>query len=113
MGIEQRRFPRFNVELTARVQRTTVSVKNISRSGLQAACPAMLFDFLAPALEAGTAELSLTITEEQVARARCKVVYVSEYGDEYLIGLEFAEFEEDGEAMVAGLIAERTQSEAR
>ncbi len=110
MGSEQRRFPRFNVELSAKIKATNVSVKNVSMTGMQVACPGMFFDFLAPTLKAGDVELALAITDDQVARMKCKVVYLSDFGDETVIGLSFSEFLEDGETLYRGLIAEREQA---
>lgn len=112
MGTGQRRNARINRELPARIANTIVSVKNITRSGLQAACPGMLFDFLAPALRSGTTDIAITLGDNEVARMQCRVVYVSQCGDEYLMGLEFTAFEQNSESLLIDLVTEREQSAA-
>jgi hypothetical protein len=81
-----------------RVEAAEVSLAttNVSLSGMQLSCPALLFGLLQPALDRGTLELSLLLPDESVARCACAVVYVSHYGYQYLVGVTFLAFEGDG-----------------
>jgi len=73
-----------------------LTTTNVSLRGMQLSCPGLLFGLLQPALDRGTVELTLFLPDNTAARTACAVAYVSHYGYEYLIGVSFLAFEDDG-----------------
>jgi hypothetical protein len=84
---EKRTYPRYRVDLPARLSGTRVSVRNLSLGGLQVACSGLFFDLLSPKLTGGTCAIDLGMHEPGTSKLPCRLVYVNEYGGEYLIGL--------------------------
>lgn len=63
----------------------------------------MIFDLLSDELDA--AELVVVLPDQQRVRGQCRLVYASEWNDEYLLGLQFASFEDDGREVLKAYIA--------
>ncbi|MCP4043189.1 MAG: PilZ domain-containing protein, partial [Gammaproteobacteria bacterium] len=73
---------------------------NISFSGAQISCPNMMLGIIKRDLEAKSLSLDLKLPSNSTARINCAVIYVSDYADEYLIGLHFSRFEDDGDRLL-------------
>ncbi len=96
MTRENRRVPRFVKRLAVVVRGILLHTSNLSASGMQVAVPAMRIFEIKPDLDAGLMNASIRLPNQQLIAAACDVAYVSQYGDEYLIGLHFKNFLDDG-----------------
>lgn len=105
---EQRHHPRIPASLRVELGGFEFSTTNISVTGLQVACPGMIFDLLSDELEA--AELVVVLPDQKRVRGRCRLVYASEWNDEYLLGLEFANFEDNGHELLNTYIASSSET---
>ncbi len=89
MGIEKRRHPRYRVRLDARVRGFEMSTANLSVSGMQLVCPAMIYELIKNEFKTDTVEISLSLPDDQQVNAEFEVVYIAEWDDEILIGSRF------------------------
>ena len=103
---EQRHHPRIPASLRVEFGGFEFSTTNISVTGLQVVCPSMIFDLLSDELEA--TELVVVLPDQQRVRGRCRLIYASEWNEEYLLGLEFASFEENGRELLKSYIESPT-----
>ncbi len=96
MTPENRRVQRFVKRLAVTVRDMDLYTTNVSASGMQIAVPAMRMFELTTDLEARLMNANITLPNRRCVTATCQVAYVSQYGDEYLIGLHFMNFLDDG-----------------
>ena len=112
-GAEERRScPRSPSQLRVEAGGVHLATTNVSTSGMQLSCPALLFGLLQPHLERGTLEATLQLLPDVAVPVRCAVVYVAHYGYEYLLGARFVEFEGDGLALFGRHCLEGDTAEA-
>ncbi len=69
---------------------------NLSAYGMQIAVPAMRMSALTADLNARLMNATITLPNHQYVTATCQVAYVLERGNDYLIGLYFKKFLDDG-----------------
>ncbi len=93
---ERRNCPRLKSHSVVRIGSLAVKTTNISLTGIQISCPAMLLDDLLRVLDRQPVEVTLTFPDQMAAKAVCNVSYLEDYGSEYLAGLKFKAFEADG-----------------
>jgi len=98
MSDERRIASRFSRRLQATAGDVVLHTSNLSASGVQLECPALRLARFRGQLDDDTVDLTLALPDGGRVRARVKVAYVSEYDDEYLIGVQFERFEGAGEA---------------
>lgn len=67
---------------------------NLSLTGAQVSCPAMIYRLISPQLETPPVPVTLTL-ENNVLSIEARVVYASDYDDEFLLGLSFDAFDGD------------------
>ena len=94
---DQRREPRLPARpasrrINAEIGGVHAYTSNISKSGAQIVCPALLFRTLRPQLESGGIEVNFTVRGALKITATAKVRYLCPSDDEILIGLELLEF---------------------
>jgi len=87
--IENRVQPRYPVTGRAELHGVEVTLRNISRSGAQLACPQQRFGEITPFLDEDCVRVVLELDPRVEVRAA--VVYASPRGAEVLIGLKFDE----------------------
>ena len=104
MAVEKRQHPRFNAGLKAKIKGVSLATKDVSISGMQLACLGMIYDLIARHLKAPPVTVELALPGGQDVRADCSLAYVSDYGDEYLIGLRFERFEDGGQELFENFI---------
>ena len=91
--MELRDSPRYRVYLTVDIDGIELTANNISASGMQVSCPDFLYGRLQDTLESESFQVNTRLPMiETPCAANCKSVYHSEFGDEFLIGLQFLEF---------------------
>ncbi len=71
---------------------------DVSRSGLQVACPELRFVRFEQAVQDGELDIQVAIPGGGTVAPRCRVAYSSTYGDEVLVGLQFQAFSETDRA---------------
>ena len=103
MEIDKRRHPRYRVCLDARAQGFEMSTANLSMSGMQLVCPVMIYELSTNELKAGAVEDSLSLPDGKLVNAGFEVVYITEWGDEMLIGSRFTRLDEDAAELSAYL----------
>lgn len=106
MSTERRGIRRFNAALDVEIQGIHLSTNNISICGAQVSCPAMHLDFLSADLASGVLAATVMLPGGNRVRCVCATQYVTDYGSEYLIGLKFTSFEENGEQLLAEYLTE-------
>jgi len=109
---DRRTCPRSPSRLRVEAGGVHLATTNVSTSGMQLSCPALLFGLLQPHLERGTLEATLQLLPDVAVPVRCAVVYVAHYGYEYLLGARFVEFEGDGLALLRRHCLESDAAEA-
>ena len=85
-----------NRRLRVRVGHCDTYTSNVSASGLQLVYPAMRYPALAKYIADALFVLQLELPDRSVIKARGRAVYTYECGDEYLVGVEFRGFSEEG-----------------
>ena len=100
MSTERRDIPRFKAILDVQLQGLRVSTNNICISGAQVSCPSMNFEFLSPELASEAINATVMLPGDKRIQCVCLTEYVTDYGDEYLIGLKFTEFEGNGKELL-------------
>jgi len=94
--MERRTAPRLTRQLPIRVGHAEFASTNVSQTGLQFGCPSMWKLRIQPIIDSGVMTATLELPEGQVITFDGKVVYSSAVDDEYLIGIEFTGFHDDG-----------------
>ena len=100
--IENRVQPRHPVSGRATLQDVEVSVRNVSRSGAQLACPQQRFGKLTPFLDDASVKVVLEL--EPRIEVCAAVVYASPRGAEVLIGVKFDERDAAAQVAVEALL---------
>ena len=122
MAAERRRASRFASQLSVRVVNRQLAVpvsglemlsSNVSRTGLQVACPQMRFASIEKAVRSGQLEAEIELPDTLTLNATCGVAYTSDYGDEILIGLRLERFTESGASEWERYIADLEAARAR
>jgi hypothetical protein len=96
MTSEKRRVQRFSKRLAVAVREIDLYTSNLAAYGMQIAVPAMRMFELTSDLDTRLMTATITLPNQQRVTVTCQVAYVSQYGDEYLIGLHFKSFLDDG-----------------
>ena len=94
--MERRTAPRLTKQLPIRVGHAEFASTNLSETGLQFGCPSMWKLRIQPIIDSGVMTATLELPDKQVITFDGKVVYSSAVDDEYLIGIEFTDFHDDG-----------------
>ncbi len=102
MSVENRRYPRYSKRFRVQIGELELHTTNISAGGLQLACPGMRMLALEPKLVSGQIRISLELPGTEMLDLPCSVVYSNKAGDEWLIGLRFAQ----PEARLAELVTQ-------
>ena len=88
-NVDNRKTPRYRVYLPVMIDGIELIANNISSTGLQVSCPDFLYGRLQDTVERDIFQVDIQVPEaESVCQSSCKVIYHSEFGDEFLIGLE-------------------------
>ncbi len=103
MGIEKRQHPRYRVCLDARVLGFEMSTANLSVTGMQLVCPAMIYEFIKNKLKTETLEACLSLPGEQFVNTGFEVIYITEWAEEFLIGSRFTSIDDEVGALPAYL----------
>ena len=111
MGDEKRQHPRYHAGLKAKIKGVSLATKDVSVTGMQLACLGMIYDLVASHLNTPPVTVELSLPGEQNVRVDCSLAYLSDYGDEYLIGLQFEDFKDDGQRSFAEFMAKLSKSE--
>ncbi|TNF98997.1 MAG: PilZ domain-containing protein [Gammaproteobacteria bacterium] len=90
---------RYRASLPVNINGLPLHTNNISLSGLQISCPSLMLAMLGDGLEGNTLQVDLTLAGQGKIMTECEVVYVSDYGEEYLIGLHFNSFDGSGQSV--------------
>ena len=69
---------------------------NVSLTGAQLSCPAMKYEVIAGKLNGGNAPAEIHAGEDRLP-LEVQVMYASDYGDEYLLGIAFKTWGEGAE----------------
>ncbi len=104
MSEDKRVAARVSATLRAEIMGFVLTTTNVSTTGMQLSCPTMIYGFLADELDSSELGITLNLTEDQVVRFTCEVAYVSEWSDEYLLGVRIKEFEGDGNRLLEDYI---------
>ncbi len=105
-GAERRNHPRFAAHLRVRVRDVEMYTANISRSGMQIACPLTLATVIRRELDSGSLRLELEQPAGGPVAMTSEVRYATEVEDELLIGIQHTTFEGDGEDRYDAFCAE-------
>lgn len=97
MGDERRIATRFRRQLQVSIGDLQLETSNVSESGLQLVCPPLWLRRLKRNIQNDRLELCIRIGEELQATVTGRVAYISEAGDEFLVGVAFEHFAGDGE----------------
>mgnify|MGYP006283991319 CR=1 FL=1 len=98
MTEERRVAPRFKRQLQVSIGELRLETTNVSESGLQLVCPELWLRRLKRAMDNERIDLVIRVGADLDTKVRGRVAYISEAGDEYLIGVAFERFDGDGEA---------------
>ncbi len=104
MSEDKRVAARVPATLRAELMGFALTTTNVSTTGMQLSCPNMIYDFLSDELDSSELAITLNLPENQVVRFTCEVAYVSEWSDEYLLGIHIKEFEGDGSRLLEDYI---------
>ena len=96
MGEEVRRAPRYSRRLRVELDGGTIWTSNLSEGGMQLAIPDLEMDRFRERLADGAVDLEIFLPGGERLCAQCRVAYLSEYDDEYLVGVKFVSFSGDG-----------------
>ena len=96
MEIKQPRYPRLRANLRIRIHGMYMATTNISLSGAQVSCPAMKYQVLGAKLASGDAPVQIVLDDDRID-GKAKVMYASDYGDEFLLGVVFTGFEPESD----------------
>ncbi|MCC7413545.1 MAG: PilZ domain-containing protein [Gammaproteobacteria bacterium] len=99
MSDERRVAQRFSRRLRTEVGSLALYTSNVSATGIQLVCPGHSLTRFRGMIDEEHAQITLTLTDGRPVQARCKLAYVSEHDDEYLLGLHFERFDGDGAAV--------------
>jgi len=97
---DRRECPRLASRLNVQIGDLAVITTNISLTGVQVSCPLVFLEGLLRALKSNPVTVTIEFPGECTVRARCRVAYVEDYGDDYLAGLRFESFEANGFAVL-------------
>jgi hypothetical protein len=97
MGDERRIATRFRRQLKVSIGDLQLETSNVSESGLQLVCPPLWLRRLKRSIQNARLELGIRIGEDLQVTATGRVAYISEAGDEFLVGVAFEHFAGDGE----------------
>ena len=86
---ERRTTPRVSKRLTVHVEGHTLTSTSVSESGLQVSCPERWLRTLKESWDRAAAAVKVELPGGETIDVQCAVAYVSEWGDEFLIGLKF------------------------
>ncbi len=104
MAQRYRRNPRYTAAIPIRVRNLSATTANLSVSGAQLAIPGMLFKILEHHFQAGPVEVTLNLGAAGTAVVQAITAYVSEYGDDCLIGVAFSGVGESDQAKIASCV---------
>jgi hypothetical protein len=107
MSDDKRSAPRYARQHPVYLNYAELLTTNVSLTGMQLECPELRIHRIRPQLDMGTVELEIHLDRDQL-KATCDVSYVSPYGDEFLIGVEFERFEGKGKEVWASYIGTLT-----
>lgn len=100
------------------VKRLPVSVReivcyttNFSCEGMQLACPAMRLFELKKELDIRSMYCTIHLPEGHDSNVNCRITYVSQYGEEYLVGLQYTQFVGRGRGALENYIAQHAAPE--
>jgi hypothetical protein len=103
---ERRRHPRYAYRLAVRVAGMAAHTTNISLGGMQVECPMLQAELLRRQLDARRLPLQVPVADGVPLAVDTEVRYLSEYGQDLLIGLLIEGFPEGGGEAYARLVAE-------
>ena len=96
MAKQTPRYPRFRTMLPVQVRGMTMTTSNLSLSGTQVTCPAMIYRLISAQLDTPPVPVVLTL-DDNVLTVEARLVYVSDYDDEFLLGMSFDGFAGEAE----------------
>ena len=103
--MERRTAPRLTRQLPIRVGHAEFVSTNVSTTGLQFGCPSMWSLRLQPILDSGAINATIELPDQQTVTFDGKIVYASKVDDEYLVGVEFTSFRDDGEQVWSAFVS--------
>ena len=106
---EVREEPRFRALLSLNVNGVPLHTTNVSMTGLQFSCPDMMLDMIGSDIEGTDLQINLNLDNDRAVTVVCRVIYVWDYGDESLIGLEFKDFDGTSKSTYEGYINDLSQ----
>ena len=106
MSEDNRAYPRFRIGLPVTALGFEFTTTNLSLSGAQIACSESIYKLISGKLDSRELRLTLHLTQSAIDLT-ARIPYVSSYGEESLIGLQFQAFENDGHELLKAFIVER------
>ena len=94
---ERRHKLRLTKRLEVTAKEVTLYTTNLSGTGIQVECPRTRLSQLGDGLESKLLIVVVALPDGGSLKARCRVVYLADWADDLLIGLEFEKFAEGGE----------------
>lgn len=98
---EKRAYRRFRTALPGRFAGVGVTTANLSIGGAQLVCPALSWGHASGRLDRAREKLELRLGAEGEITLTVRTAYVSESDDEFLVGVEFTEFQGDARRRLA------------
>ena len=107
MKSSERKSHRYSAHLQVKIDDFPLSTTNISLGGTQLSCNRMIGDILLKKFESSSIDIILSLNDNVDVNIKCKKKYFSPYFDsEYLIGLMFIEFHDNGREILGTFISE-------
>ena len=91
-----KRYPRLRLNIRVRLHGMYMLTNNISLTGAQLSCPAMKYEVIRGKLSSGTAPAEIIAGDDRLP-LEAEVMYASDYGDEFLLGVAFRAWSEGAE----------------
>ena len=112
MATVERRYTRLRLNMRVRLHGMYMLTNDVSFTGAQLSCPAMKFDIIRHKL-AGATELPIELhAGDDRIPVVGRLMYASDYGDEYLLGVSFMKFPGDGQARLESFLLTEAGPEA-
>ena len=75
----------------------SMTTNNLSLSGAQIACPAMIYRLISRHLDSPRVPIALDLDDDTTIEIDGRVAYASDYDDEFLLGVAFEAIADDGQ----------------
>lgn len=101
---DRRRFPRYAYRLKVKVAGMEAHTTNLSLGGMQVVCPMLQAELIQGQLDSGRLNLTVPTPDGAQVVVDTEVRYLSEYGQDLLIGLLIRGFPAAGSESYAALV---------